>query len=292
MALKASNIILIFTIILCTTTTSISAFNITYFLEQHSEFSTYNNLLTQSGVATAINKQGTVTVLVVDNSAVGPITGVPQSKLSFILATHVILDYYDATKLDNLNGKSVKATNLFQQTGKTNGEQGLLNITNSDGNVIFASSAKGAPQDSKMVKVVSSQPFHISVIQISKPIVTPGLDQGGSSSPSSSPNASPPTSVAAPPPKQANGSAPSPADEEEAADSPMEADSPMAESEGPAPADGPAGGPSPAPSAEDDEADKETADANLAPPKKNGGARLSVGGAIVAVFVGIVALIQ
>jgi len=283
MNLKASNIILLISIIFFSTTTSIYAFNITYFLDQHPQFSTFNNLLTKTGVAAGINKQGTVTVLVVDNSAVGPLTSVPQTTLGYILATHVILDYYDSIKLGNLDGKSVKATNLFQETGKTNGGQGLLNISKSGGDIFFGSTAKGAPQDSKMVKVLASQPFHISVIQISKPIVTPGLEQGPPTAPSSSPTASPPTPTAAPPPKSVEAPAPGPSGDD---DDGCSADSPRGDSEGPSPA--PASGPAPGPAPLADEADKEAPAKSV--PHKNGGARLSVAGGVVTCVMGLVAL--
>ncbi|KNA04767.1 hypothetical protein SOVF_196650 [Spinacia oleracea] len=272
---KACNIILLISIILFSTTTSIYAFNITYFLAQRPEFSTYNDLLAKSGVAAAINKQGTVTVLVVDNSAVAPLMGIPKTTLEYILATQVILDYYDAVKLGDLE-KPVKATNLFQQTGRTTGGQGQTNISNTDGDTFFGSTAKGAPQDSKMVKVVASQPFHISVIQISKPIITPGLEQGPPAPPTSSPTVAPPTPTEALSP-EADAPAPAPADDDAA-------DSPDADSEGPAPASGPAPGPAP----QGDEADKEAP--AKAVPHKNGGVRLTVGGAMVAGLMGLVAL--
>jgi len=233
-------------------------------------------------VAAGINNQGTVTVLVVDNSAVGPLTSVPQTTLGYILATQVILDYYDSIKLGNLDGKSVKATNLFQQTGKTNGGQGLLNISKSGGDIVFGSTAKGAPQDSKMVKVLASQPFHISVIQISKPIVTPGLEQGPPTAPSSSPTASPSTPTAAPPPKSVEAPAPGPSEDDDG----CSADSPRADDEGPSPA--PASGPAPGPAPQADEADKEAPAKSV--PHKNGGVRLSVAGGVVAGVVGLVAL--
>lgn len=285
MAPKGSNIILIFlSIILFSTTTTISAFNITYLLNNHPEFSTFNDLLTRTGVATAINSRRTITVLVVDNSGMGPISGKPLSTVKYLLATHVILDYYDVTKLGDLSKKTALVITLFQSSGVAAGQQGSLNITTGGGDVIFGSAVKGAPHEAKMVKSVAAQPYNISVIQISQPIVVPGLDQTAPVSPSSSPKASP-APVATPPPKKAKGGkAPTPAaegptDEDVAANAP--------ETEGPAAASGPT--PVPASAPEDAPADDEPP-AKLASPPKNDGARVSVGGAVVAGFMGMMAL--
>ncbi|KAL9226921.1 hypothetical protein vseg_002678 [Gypsophila vaccaria] len=263
-------------------TTNISAFNITRLLNNHPQFSTFNDLLTQTGVAAEINKRQTITILVIENSGMGPITSKPQSTIKKILQTHALLDYYDTNKISDLSKSGSTAINFYQNTGVAYREQGQTRVINSGGDIIFASAMKGGPHDSKMVKSIAAQPYNISVIQISQPIVTPGLDQNAPSGPVASPVATPP--AAAQPPKKAEVPAPQ-------AESPTEDLSPAADgpaSEGPSVGDGPSLAPGPA--QDGDVADKE-APAKLAPPPKSGGSQLIVGGGYVIVL-GILSLFE
>ncbi|GMH06929.1 hypothetical protein Nepgr_008769 [Nepenthes gracilis] len=272
---KASTSILLLSVLLCSSLSS--AFNITRLLNQHPEFSTFNDMLTQSGVAAAINSRRTITVLVVDNAAIGGITGKPPTTLRNILATHVILDYYDQTKLSDLSKKSTLLTTLFQTSGVADSMQGFLNVTRLiSGEVVFGSAVKGAEHNSTLVQVVAAQPYNISVLQISQPIIAPGFNQSAPISPSSTP---PPKSATAPvkgpaatpPPAKVPASAPA----EEVADAPL-----ATESEAPAS--------SPAPSPAEDVADSEIPAKVAAPPKSSTADRLKIG-ASVAVGAGLVA---
>ncbi|CAO2816595.1 unnamed protein product [Amaranthus hypochondriacus] len=268
------NIIYIIISIFIFFTTSISAFNITHFLDNHKEYSTFNNLLIKTNLSTKINSLGTVTVLVLSNPEADLISGSSQFVLDSILRTHVILDYYDVIKLQNMV-KSANATNLFQKTGQANGQQGITHISKVGEEIVFSSAVKGAPQESKMVKVVGTQPFNIAVIEISKPVVTPGLDQV-KGAPSAAPKAAAPTS---PPPAKKADVPPSSPPEDEKGDAPEPSDDSEAVTPNGA-------GPGPAPQG-GDEADSDT------PAKmtnKNGGGRLSVGGVVCVALMGLVAL--
>ncbi|KAK9683936.1 hypothetical protein RND81_10G176100 [Saponaria officinalis] len=279
MAHMASKYVILAIMFLCAT--NISAFNITRLLNNHPQFSTFNDLLTQTGVAAEINKRQTITVLVIDNSGMGPISSKPQSTIKKILQTHALLDYYDTNKISDLSIKSGStAINFFQNTGTAYREQGQTRIVNSGGDIIFASAMKGAPHDSKMVKSIAAQPYNISVIEISQPIVTPGLDQTAPSGPSTSPVAVP---VPAQQPKKAEAPAPAvegPTEDMGSADGPA--------SEGPSVGDEPSSAPGPA--QDGDVADKESP-AKLAPPPKSGGSQLTFGAAYVVVF-GILGLLS
>ncbi|GAB2285831.1 hypothetical protein Dimus_020271 [Dionaea muscipula] len=265
------------------------AFNITRLLNQHPDFSNFNDLLTQTGVAAAINSRRTITVLVVDNGSMGAVSEKPQTTIRNILATHVILDYYDRTKLGELSKKSTLLTTLFQTTGIAGRMQGFLNITRlSTGEVVVGSAVNGADRNSKLMAVVAAQPYNISVIQISQAIIAPGIDQSGAINFSSSP-----------PPKMAEAPAaatPPSAESETPTDAPAEtpvADAPLAPNqaaEAPAEAAASASSPAPAPApAEETDADHDAAETS---PKvaadSSAGRRMTsctlAGGAVIGLF--------
>ncbi|XP_059291089.1 fasciclin-like arabinogalactan protein 3 [Lycium ferocissimum] len=100
----------------------------------------------------------------------------------------------------------MKAPTLFQTTGQANNDQGFLNVTDlGSGSIYLGSAAKGATLGSNLVKSIASQPFNISILQISNVIIPLGIDSSTSSGPSSSPTRAP-----APGPESKNSPAPSP----------------------------------------------------------------------------------
>ncbi|KAL6996772.1 hypothetical protein U1Q18_006900 [Sarracenia purpurea var. burkii] len=168
-----------------------NAFNITQLLDQYPAFSTFNNYLTQTQLAAAINGRRTITVLVVDNGGTSPLSGKPTEVLMKIMSVHVVLDYYDVSKLQKLPNKTTSLTTLFQASGRAVGQQGFLNVTDlSTGSVVFASAVHGSTLGANLVKSVASQPYNISVLQISSVIIPNGID-GPSTNSSSSPTGSP-----------------------------------------------------------------------------------------------------
>ncbi|XP_055819907.1 fasciclin-like arabinogalactan protein 3 [Solanum dulcamara] len=232
---------------------SASAFNVTRILSQYPDYSTFNELLSKSGLATDINSRGTITLLAVPNGAVGDLTSKSDDVLKRVLSTHVVLDYYDPMKLQKMKDKTAKMTTMYQQSGKAAYDQGFLNVTAKDGSFVFGSAVVGAQRDSKLEKSVMNQPYNISILGISQPIVTPGLD--GTMAP-----------ISAPPPKaKSSPVAEAPAEEEEAeAPTEEEAEAPAEEeAEAPAPsedADAPASG-----------ADADAPPADQAPPPSSAG---------------------
>ncbi|KAJ7958665.1 Fasciclin-like arabinogalactan protein [Quillaja saponaria] len=192
---------------------AVNAFNITKMLSQYSDFSNFNDLLTQTHLAGEINSRQTITVLVVDNGAIGSINGKPTNAIKDILSNHIILDYYDEAKLNKLTKKSTLLTTLYQSTGQAQNQQGFLNCTIlGQGEITFGSAVKGASHDSKLVKSVTTQPYNISVLQVSQAIVAPGIDSKAST-PGQAPNKAPtpdsnesesPEPAAAPPKKKSD----------------------------------------------------------------------------------------
>nr|XP_009787705.1 PREDICTED: fasciclin-like arabinogalactan protein 3 [Nicotiana sylvestris] len=258
--------------ILCTflllAATSASAFNITKILSQYSDYSTFNELLSKSGLAAEINKRATITILAVPNGAIGDLTSKSDDVLKRELSTYVILDYYDIPKLRSMKEKTAKMTNMYQQSGKAAYDQGFLNVTAKDGSFVFGSAVKGAQRDSRLEKSVMNQPYNISILGISQPMVTPGLD--GTLAPVSAP---PPKATAPSSPK----SSPPPSDDE--------AESPVEETEAPSPsedADSPASSPSPAD-------DSPPADVQSPPPAGSSAGKLKVSFGLFVVLASMVA---
>ncbi|XP_022138065.1 fasciclin-like arabinogalactan protein 14 [Momordica charantia] len=197
-----------------------SAFNVTKLLSQFPDFTNFNDFLTQTKLADEINSRATITVLAVDNGAVSGLNGKPMDLVKRILSVHVILDYYDEKKLSQLSSDNTTVlTTMFQATGAATKQQGFLKVKLiNEGEVAFGSAADGGTFDSKLVKSVASQPYNISVLQISSPIQVPGIESTATNStpPSPPPSASSPAGS----PKKA----PTPS-----ADSPSKADAPAAD---------------------------------------------------------------
>ncbi|GJN27926.1 hypothetical protein PR202_gb15992 [Eleusine coracana subsp. coracana] len=146
-------------------------------LSEFPVFSTFNNLLSQTKLADQINNRQTITVLVVDNSAASAITSLPLEAQKKVLAVQVILDYYDPVKLDGImKNKTAQLTTLFQASGGATNSAGFLNYREgADDQMAFGSAEPGAPLSSKLVTVVASRPYNISVMQVSAPIVPPSI---------------------------------------------------------------------------------------------------------------------
>jgi len=219
------------------------------------------------------------------------LTSKAESTVRYILADHVILDYYDELKLGDLhrNKSGTIVTTLLQTTGVAQNRQGFLNITvsSSGREVVFGSAVKGAQHDSRMVKMVAAQPHNISVIQISQPIIAPGLDGFSDLPPSTSPITFDDEPVAPPPKKDKKKKKPS--DDEEDSDD-ADADAPSDDTDDDASADADAESPS------DEGKDSKVADGghggNEKLHKKNGGAKVVVGGgAMVSIFMGLLGLL-
>ncbi|KAF9681390.1 hypothetical protein SADUNF_Sadunf06G0220800 [Salix dunnii] len=243
---KASS--LLFIAFLCLISAS-TAFNITKILAQYPEFANFNDLLSQSGLAQEVNSRQTITVLALDNGSIDGLSGRPLDIAKRILSAHVILDYYDQIKLSKLQKASTIVTTLYQASGVAEDRQGFLNISRTAEGIKFGSAMKGAPLAASLVKSVYSQPYNISVLQVSEPIETPGIENmapppppGSAAVPKKTPAPAPSTKTppAAPPtaktPAKSPAKSPSkaPAPSKEGPSSPTEAPA-----EGPVAADGP-----------------------------------------------------
>ncbi|KAK6781584.1 hypothetical protein RDI58_019380 [Solanum bulbocastanum] len=211
---------------------SASAFNITKILSQYPDYTNFNDLISKTGLASEINAKSTITLLAIPNGAIGDLTSKSNDVVKKILTTHVVLDYYDTMKLQKLKDKTIKLTTMFQESGKASNDQGFLNVTAKDNTFVFGSAVKDAQRDSKLEKSVMNQPYNISILGISQPIVTPGIDSplAPSSAPppkANTPKSSPPKAES---PAEEEAEAPTKEDETEAPAPSKDADSPSADS--------------------------------------------------------------
>ncbi|XP_072991638.1 fasciclin-like arabinogalactan protein 14 [Typha latifolia] len=211
MASKATAAVVLPLLVFLFSSTSTVAHNITEMLADFSDFSTFNSYLTQTKIADEINSRETITVLAVDNSAIGPITSLSADVQKNVLAVHVILDYYDPVKLDSLSNKTALFTTLYQTTGTATGKSGFLNYTElPNEQMIFGSAEPGASVDSTLIKVIAAKPYNISVLQISKAIIPPGIQNSGKASPPPAQAAAPPKKAPSPAPAKPGSPAPAP----------------------------------------------------------------------------------
>lgn len=100
-----------------------------------------------------------------------------------ILSLHVLHDYYDVEKLVRvLTSKTAIFATLYQtNNGETVSLKGFLEASMvNEGEIVFGSTALGSGLTVKLVKPVLSHPHTISVLQITAPIIAPGI---GASSP-------------------------------------------------------------------------------------------------------------
>ncbi|XP_057767742.1 fasciclin-like arabinogalactan protein 14 [Salvia miltiorrhiza] len=177
-----------------------NAFDITQLLNQYPDFATFNSYLTQTNLAADINARNTITVLVLDNGSLSPLAGKPVDHIRSILAVHVLLDYYDAPRLQTQAASRNLITTLFQTTGLARGQQGFLSVASpAPGTFAFGSAMPGSPLNSNLVKSVFLQPYNISILQLSGAIIPQGIDGTKTSSPPSTSPPATPIATAIPP---------------------------------------------------------------------------------------------
>ncbi|XP_019189475.1 PREDICTED: fasciclin-like arabinogalactan protein 8 [Ipomoea nil] len=166
-----------FFLFLLTVFTFTDAHNITEILSHFPEYTQFNNYLTQTKLADDINSRTTITVLVLNDGALSSLTANhPLSVIKAALSLHVLLDYWDGSKLHDISKGTTVSTTLYQTTGNAAGNIGFVNITDlKGGKVGFGSAVAGSHLDSQYTKSVKQIPYNISVIEIDKAIIAPGI---------------------------------------------------------------------------------------------------------------------
>ncbi|XP_068635876.1 fasciclin-like arabinogalactan protein 8 [Aristolochia californica] len=159
------------------------AHNITEILSQFPDYSQYSSYLTQTKLDDEINSRQTITCLVLNNAAMSAVAAKqPLAVVKNILSLLVLLDYYNTQKLHAISKGTTLSTTLYQTTGKADGNLGFVNITDlKGGKVGFGSAAPGSKLDASYTKSVKQIPYNISVLEITAPIMAPGITTAPSS---------------------------------------------------------------------------------------------------------------
>lgn len=279
MSSRDSGAVVLVVLLVVASASSAWGFNITILLGRFPGFEQFNQLLSRTHLAEQVNSRRTITVLGLPNDRIGTLMQMPEDAQKSILSLHIVLDYYDMAKLNKLApGNKTTLTTLYQSSGVASDQQGFIDVVRRrDGTIVFGSSVPGSPQVSNFINPVASQPFNISVLSVSQPIIAPGMD---GTYVDAAP-ATPPPAAAAPAPAITKPPPP--------AASPVEEETPADESPSQAPASSPA--PSPAadePAADEGEGYMDAAD--LTPEKDKSGARV-VSGLKLGLVMGLAALL-
>ncbi|KAI0501070.1 hypothetical protein KFK09_019288 [Dendrobium nobile] len=158
--------------------------NITAILDNFPDYSIQNGYMSSTKIADEVNSRQTITCLVLPNIVMSALAAdhTPAS-LKNALRLLVLLDYFDSQKLHDIDGGTTITTTLFQTTGEAIGQEGFVNITNlRGGRVAFGSAVPGSKLTSDYTKSVRQIPYNISIIEISAPIIFPGLFDDGAAS--------------------------------------------------------------------------------------------------------------
>ncbi|KAK3213389.1 hypothetical protein Dsin_018095 [Dipteronia sinensis] len=208
---------------------SVNALNILQQLKGYDNYGAFVDLLNQTKLYQKINERNTVTILALTNATIASIQGRSDDEKVAIISSHVLLDYFDKIKLNKIS-KSVAITTLYQSSGVANDEQGFVNITRlSSGEILFGSAMKKAPLVARLEKEVFTKPYNLSVLQVSLPIIAPGIGEA---------ILPPPPPPFTPPPSESpnnDDEEEESGEEEESSDSPAEAPADSPESGSPAP---------------------------------------------------------
>ncbi|KAE9586998.1 hypothetical protein Lal_00004935 [Lupinus albus] len=154
----------------------IHAFDVLKSFGSDPEFTQFIKALTDTKLVDEINKRSTITVLSLNNEAMSSLSGKSTSTLKDILSTHLLLDFYDEKALFYANTNHTKMPTLFQSSGKAVNDQGYIYVSLiNEGEIAFASAVNNAYK-SLLVKTVGSEPNTLSVLEVSAPIIAPGIE--------------------------------------------------------------------------------------------------------------------
>lgn len=106
-----------------------ASFNITKLLDRYQGYGTFNSLLSQTKLASEINRRQTITVLAVPDEQISGLASKGVDTAKRVLSNHVILDYYDMEKLRNLKKGTTLLTTLYQASGEASHQTGLANLS-------------------------------------------------------------------------------------------------------------------------------------------------------------------
>eukprot|EP01018_Ginkgo_biloba_P004084 Gb_27249 [translate_table: standard] len=168
----------------------VSGFNITTFFWKHPEFATFNSLLTATNVAGEINNRSSLTILALTNTLMEPFISsfdgnLPTLEVSDVLRYHVLLEYLDWQRLEQMTSGGTLVTTLYQTTGRAPSNMGAVNITTANnGQIRIGMPVPDAGFNATITGLVDKFPYTISIVRINSMLIPYGFDLSGSPAPS------------------------------------------------------------------------------------------------------------
>jgi hypothetical protein len=197
------------------------AHSITAILAGIPDFTDFSAALVAANLTGNIDERQTITVLAVDNAAMGRLRArqLKPDNVRYVLSLHVLLDYFGDAKLKALNGTPpTQEASLFQASGAAPGAAGIVNIAPvaAAGDVRRGVAFSAADAGGRVVfyeKSVKESPYDIAVLQVSGAMESPAAEgKAPASSPTPSPSPAPVAApVVAPSPKNQTAPPPKPA---------------------------------------------------------------------------------
>ncbi|TVU30147.1 hypothetical protein EJB05_21755, partial [Eragrostis curvula] len=149
---------------------ALAAFDVVQMMADRPQYQQFSKLLVQTKVAEEANRLRAASLLAVPDRATAPFYALPADKLRAALANHVLLNYFDPIKLDEMKTRTAILPTMLSNTDK---KLGVVNYSRADdGQMYFG--APGAPCVAKLVKVVAAKPYSISIMEVSEAILPPG----------------------------------------------------------------------------------------------------------------------
>ncbi|XP_062224526.1 fasciclin-like arabinogalactan protein 3 [Phragmites australis] len=150
---------------------ALAAFDALQMLADKPKYGTFSKLLAQTKVAEEAGQLRSASLLVVTDKAAKPLASLAADKLRSAVANHVLLNYFDPIKLDEMRTRTALLPTLLSTTDK---RLGFVNYSRADDGQMYLG-APGAPCIAKLVKVVAARPYSVSIMEVSKPILPPGF---------------------------------------------------------------------------------------------------------------------
>ena len=131
--LMGLGMLLVAVVVSCVSIKGAAGQNVTEVLSHHPNYSTLMRMLVATGVAAEINIRSSLTLLCPDNAILDPVVAQNANsslqQLGDVLRYHVLLQYLDMTELKNMNNGSGLVTTLYQTTGRAQGTDGFVNVS-------------------------------------------------------------------------------------------------------------------------------------------------------------------
>ncbi|XP_057772384.1 fasciclin-like arabinogalactan protein 4 [Salvia miltiorrhiza] len=152
----------------------ISSLNITLLLSSYPSFSTFNSLLSATGIAADLASRSSLTILAVPNSLLHS-SSAPN--LPDVLRYHVLLEYLSLPDLRRIPPAGKLVATLLQTTGRAAADSGAVNITvDSSATITFHSPASNAT----LLSPIKTLPYNISILSLNSLLIPPDPDLAAS----------------------------------------------------------------------------------------------------------------